>query len=167
MKDGKNKHQAQDVTGEGIHTDGSNNTGIFCIEQNNTSGAETQFHHNLYGTQLLNEPSIFKGLSYWGISYWGQGVILKENKIYHSVSEMTEKIPESFARRTVLVINDSAQMFLLGRQNPNNRLKTKRSIKNVAHKMFQLKNAGMELTEKQESEVMENPQLNLSNSSIN
>ena len=106
----------------------------------------------------MNEPFILEP---------GQGVIFKDNQIYHSVSEMKEKIPNSFNRRTVLVISDSAQMYLLGKENPNNRLKTKRSIKNVAHKMFQLKNAGMELTEKQESEVMENPQLNLSNSSIN
>ena len=134
MKDGKNKHQAQDVTGEGIHTDRSNNTGIFCIERNNTSGAETQFHHNLYGTQPLNEPFILEP---------GQGVIFKDNQIYHSVSEMKEKIPNSFNRRTVLVISDSAQMYLLGKENPNNRLKTNKSI-------VRLKNV---VTEKQKSEV--------------
>ena len=117
MRENEN-HGSNDVTGQGIHTDGSNNQGIVCIERYNTNGAETQFHGNLDGSRPLTQPFALAPR---------QGVFFKDNIMYHTVLNMSKKAPEIGARRTVLLITDFAEMFLFGKENPNNTLHSQKS----------------------------------------
>ena len=120
-----NSDISKDVTGQGIHTDGSNNQGIVCIERDNIAGAETQFHYKLDGTCPMTDPFTLEP---------GHSVFFKDNQMYHSVSNMTKRNSDSTSRRTVLLISDTAEMYLLGKQNPNNTLQANESnikLKNV------------------------------------
>ena len=116
---------SKDVTGQGVHSDGANNQGIIVIERNNTHGAETQFFENIDGSNPLTEPFILNPT---------QGVFFRDNKMYHTVHSMSKSKPNLDARRTILLITDFAEMFLLGKSNPNNSLqslKSKIKLKNT------------------------------------
>ena len=123
--DEEDSQNSKDVTGQGVHTDGANNQAIICIERYNTQGAETQFYSDMDGNYPLTEPFILES---------GQGVFFRDNKLYHSVLNMTKILPQVGARRTVLLITDFAEMFLLGKENPNNTLRSLKSaikLKNI------------------------------------
>lgn len=110
-KDHEDNQESEDVTGQGVHTDGANNQGIFCIERINTRGAETQFYADKDGSHPLTKPFVLEPK---------QGVLFKDNKMYHTVHKMSKSDAAFGARRTVLLISDFAEMFLLGKKNPTN-----------------------------------------------
>ena len=114
------------MTGQGIHTDGANNGGMVCLERSNTNGAETQFHANIDGTCPLTKPFILEP---------GQGVFFKDNKVLHHAMDMSKALPELDARRTMIVLLDVSELFLLGKPNPNNTQRSQKSaikLKNQA-----------------------------------
>ncbi|CAL4112146.1 unnamed protein product [Meganyctiphanes norvegica] len=83
-----------DITGQGIHTDGCDDAMLVCIDRDNVQGAESQFHASLDGTQPLGDSTILEA---------GDGVIFRDNKLFHYVTKATTTEP--VARRTMILIH--------------------------------------------------------------
>ncbi|CAL4098804.1 unnamed protein product, partial [Meganyctiphanes norvegica] len=101
----------RDVTGQGIHTDGSDDAMLVCIDRNNVQGAENQFHAALDGTQPLGNSTILEA---------GDGVIFRDNKLFHYVTDATTTVP--LARRTLILIHSPEDGS--GNVNPTNQYGT-------------------------------------------
>jgi len=109
------------VTGQGIHTDGSDRAMLVCLHRGcNVTGALNQFHGALDGSQPLCEPTELKP---------GGAVMFKDNELYHYVSPgKAAHAAESLrtdAQRTVLLVHSPAEMFMQGLPNTSNDLGTK------------------------------------------
>ena len=63
-----------DITGQGIHTDGSEWGFIACIDRWNVGGAETVLHKRLDGSKPLCKPRTLEA---------GDMLLFKDNKVYH------------------------------------------------------------------------------------
>ncbi|CAL4096175.1 unnamed protein product, partial [Meganyctiphanes norvegica] len=96
-----------DITGQGIHTDGCDDAILVCVERDNVQGAENQFHASLDGTQPLGNSTILEA---------GNGVVFRDNKIFHYVTRATTTIP--VARRTMILIHSPFDGT--GEVNPKN-----------------------------------------------
>ncbi|CAL4200378.1 unnamed protein product [Meganyctiphanes norvegica] len=97
-----------DVTGQGIHTDGSDDVMMICVKRDNVLGAENQYHASLDGSQLLGSSTLEAG----------DGVVVKDNEIFHYVTKATTNEP--IAHRIMIVIHSPFDGN--GDQNPNNKL---------------------------------------------
>lgn len=115
------------ITGQGIHTDGSDRAMIVCLHRGDkVHGAYNQFHANLDGTEPLCDPFILQQ---------GEAVYFKDNELYHHVSRGfkvdTETNLESTGHqvrlgsdcaRKVLLLHWPAECHLNGTTNPANDL---------------------------------------------
>lgn len=103
-----------DVTGQGIHTDGADMAMILCLERKNCQGAFNSFYADKEGWDCLMKPRILRE---------GKAVFWKDNKIYHSVSNLCPtNIDAGPAIRTVMILHADGDMFLHGRLNKRNSL---------------------------------------------
>ncbi|CAL4064761.1 unnamed protein product [Meganyctiphanes norvegica] len=106
----RDKIDCGDVTGQGIHTDGTDDFMLVCVERDNVNGAENQYHATLDGSQLLGKSTLEAG----------DGVIVKDNEIFHYVTNATTIEP--IAHRIMILIHSPFDGS--GEQNPNNKLGT-------------------------------------------
>ena len=105
-----------DVTGQGIHTDGSDRAMILCCERDNVKGAENSFHGSLSGDSPLCEPRALAA---------GDALLFKDNAIFHHVSDAFPVDPSKGMHRTMLLIHYPGEIYLDGAANPANRLPTR------------------------------------------
>mmetsp|Transcript_34291 Transcript_34291/g.67418 ORF Transcript_34291/g.67418 Transcript_34291/m.67418 type:complete len:290 (-) Transcript_34291:194-1063(-) len=106
-------NRCNSITGQGIHTDGSDRALLLCINRENTNGAANQFHGSLDGEDPLCEPRVLQP---------GEGVFFKDNELFHYVTPGVQSFPEVDLKRTLILMHWPAEHHLVGGNNPNNRL---------------------------------------------
>ena len=104
-----------DVTGQGIHTDGSDRAMLLCCERDNVLGAENSFHASLAGDRPLCSP---RALAEGDVLYF------KDNALFHHVSDAFPADPDRGMSRTMLLIHYPGEIYLDGSRNPSNSLPT-------------------------------------------
>jgi len=111
------------VTGQGIHTDGLDRSGILCLHRGKLiEGAENQFHGSLDGSEPLCDPVRLEA---------GDCAFFKDNEIYHYVTRGAvagEWSDYNDISRTVVIIHSAAEMVMDQIENPRNTLGTKGSL---------------------------------------
>ena len=107
-----------DVTGQGIHTDGSDRAMILCCERENVLGAENCFHGSLAGDKPLCEPLALAA---------GDALYFRDNAIFHHVSDAFPADPAKNMHRTMLLIHYPGEIYLEGDKNAANSLTTRAS----------------------------------------
>jgi hypothetical protein len=105
-----------DVTGQGIHTDGSDRAMLLCCERDNVRGAENSFHASLAGDKPLCPPRALAE---------GDALYFKDNALFHHVSDAFPADPARPMRRTMLLMHYPGDIYLDGGRNPRNALPTR------------------------------------------
>jgi len=102
-----------DVTGQGIHTDGSDSGLLMVLSRENVVGADSGIYMDLSGQdQIMKE-----------VLQPGQVYVWRDNEIFHSVGDMfIEDDAKGFGERSVLVVLGDSEFFLTGEKNLNNNL---------------------------------------------
>lgn len=107
-----------DVTGQGIHTDGSDRAMILCCERANVLGAENSFHASLAGDKPLCSPRALEP---------GDAFLFKDNALFHHVTDAFPVDPARPMLRTMLLMHYPGEIYLDGARNPTNALPTRQS----------------------------------------
>jgi len=92
-----------DVTGQGIHRDGNEDSMLLNIQRDHVSGGENQFFADLEGTVPVGPKLILKP---------GDGVFFRDNKIYHHAHNA--RADGEKGRRTMLILAAPAEFALIG-----------------------------------------------------
>ena len=103
-----------DVTGQGIHTDGADDAMLVCVERDDVIGAENEFHAALDGIKPLTKPTILEA---------GDGVVFRDNEIFHYVSDAATNV--SVTRRTLILMHSPEEGN--GISNPRNNQGTRKA----------------------------------------
>lgn len=102
-----------EVTGQGVHTDGTERAMLVCIDRENVSGAENCLFEDLKGEKaVLNETILEEG----------DALMFRDNDIYHYVSDVKPVDKTKDMVRTMLIAHYPANYLLYGADNPNNHL---------------------------------------------
>lgn len=102
------------ITEQGIHTDGTDDALIACLERSNGKGAANEFYEDVNGHHRLTMPTVLEA---------GDSVLWKDNAIYHNVTPFSSANPNAGpAFRSILLINSDASFLLDGVPNENNKL---------------------------------------------
>ena len=120
--DDKSRHPSSngnDITGQGIHTDGLDCVAILCIERFNVKGALNSLYADLDGEETLLEPMTL---------YEGDALFFQDNSLYHYVSDAEPIDSSKDRKRTVLVALYPSHVLLTGKENPRNSLRRKESF---------------------------------------
>lgn len=110
---------ANDITGQGIHTDGLDCAAILCIERTNVNGALNSLYADLDGKETLLEPTTLCE---------GDALFFQDNSLYHYVSDAQPIDTAKDLKRTVLIAHYPSHFLLTGKENPRNSLKRKESL---------------------------------------
>jgi len=108
------KGSKQSITGQGIHTDGTERVGMVCLHRGSAvRGAANQFHKSLDGTEPLCNPFVLNP---------GDAVFFKDDELYHCVSPGSCSSIEDDAEehnpacaRTILLIASPAEDQMIGK----------------------------------------------------
>lgn len=107
----------QSITGQGIHTDGHERAMLVCMHRgSHVRGALNQFHQQLDGSEPLCDPVLVEA---------GDGVMFKDNEIYHYVTPgkgISALGGDADTRRTMLLIHSPAENNLDGSVSKTNSL---------------------------------------------
>ena len=106
------------ITGQGLHTDGSDAAMIMILERENIKGAANFFTYDIEGNHYDED---MKATTY----EVGDVLLWEDNAIYHDVSRAELKDPTKEGHRAILVTNYPAAHYIEGTTNPNNTLKTR------------------------------------------
>ena len=104
-------HGRNDVTGQGIHTDGADRAMLLCCERANVLGAENSFHASLDGARPLCAPRALAP---------GDALLFKDNALFHHVSDAFPADPARPMSRTMLLMHYPGEIYLDGARNPAN-----------------------------------------------
>ena len=116
----------RDVTGQGIHTDGTDSAAMLIISRKNVNGAVSGIYADLDGKQPLMKKQLEPGATI----FW------RDNSIFHDVSDICLKDASKPGERTVMIIHTDARCLLCGNSNSNNSLGT-----NAASRQLRLCNS--------------------------
>jgi len=102
-----------DVTGQGIHTDGSDSGLLMVLSRENVVGADSGIYKDLAGQDQIMKETLQPGEVY----------VWRDNEIFHSVGDMfLEDDAKGYGERSVLVVLGDSEFFLTGQRNPQNNL---------------------------------------------
>mmetsp|Transcript_20355 Transcript_20355/g.56627 ORF Transcript_20355/g.56627 Transcript_20355/m.56627 type:complete len:328 (+) Transcript_20355:432-1415(+) len=112
-RDDEKQETSADVTGQGIHTDGSDFAVLLCVERSNVDGAYNSLYADLRGEETLLPPTVLNE---------GDALYFEDKSLYHYVSDAKPIDAEKDLRRTVLIMHYPGHHSLTGRKNPSNGL---------------------------------------------
>ena len=128
---------ANDITGQGIHTDGLDCAAILCIERTNVNGALNSLYADLDGETTLLEPTTLCE---------GDALFFQDNSLYHYVSDAQPIDTSEDLKRTVLIAHYPSHVLLTGKENPRNSLRRKESLIKLRQSSFNSDGYGTENT---------------------
>jgi len=103
-----------DITEQGIHTDGAEDAMVLCLERKNVDGAENLLYKDVYGKYPLIPPTVLEE---------GEAIFWNDNRVYHGVTPMSPENPDKGpAVRTVMLLHANSDYLLDGRKNEKNTL---------------------------------------------
>lgn len=108
-----------DITGQGIHTDGLDCAAILCIERTHVKGALNSLYADLDGEETILEPINLCE---------GDALFFQDNSLYHYVSDAEPIDSSKDLKRTVLIAHYPSHFLLTGKENFRNVLKRKDSF---------------------------------------
>lgn len=103
----------ESVTGQGIHTDGSNRAALWCVQRENVAGADNIFYNDLQGNEPLCEPRVLNE---------NDVVMFKDDEVFHCVTRVGRDDEEGPGKRCICLMHYPAEMYLDGATNANNNL---------------------------------------------
>eukprot|EP00415_Alexandrium_ostenfeldii_P000912 UN0912 len=116
------------ITGQGIHSDGSDRAVIVGLRRGANVGASNQFHAKLDGSEPLCEPISLGD---------GECIFFKDNTVFHYVTPGATKSECSSGcdegARTILLMHAPAEMYLSGQTNRNGKEGVKASSVQLRH----------------------------------
>eukprot|EP00537_Pseudo-nitzschia_pungens_P011673 CAMPEP_0172386154 /NCGR_PEP_ID=MMETSP1061-20121228/3744_1 /TAXON_ID=37318 /ORGANISM="Pseudo-nitzschia pungens, Strain cf. pungens" /LENGTH=304 /DNA_ID=CAMNT_0013115439 /DNA_START=139 /DNA_END=1056 /DNA_ORIENTATION=- len=112
--DDEKQESSTDVTGQGIHTDGTSFAAILCVERSNVNGAYNSLYADLQGEETLLPPTVLEE---------GDALYFEDKSLYHYVSDAKPIDAEKDLKRTVLTMHYPCGHLLTGEKNPDNELK--------------------------------------------